>query len=188
MMQDNRGSKRKAPAPPRSRPNILITGTPGTGKSATASVVASRLPAMRHVEVGALAREKALHEGWDEELQCHVLDEERILDELEGMMQPGGALVDYHGADLFPERWFDLVVVLRADNAVLYQRLEGRGYSQKKLSENMEAEIMQVILDEARGAYREEIVVELVSNDREGLEANVECIVTWVGEWQPAHI
>ena len=31
-----------------------------------------------------------------------------------------------------------------ADTQVLYDRLEERGYSQKKLQENMECEIMQV--------------------------------------------
>ena len=41
-------------------------------------------------------------------------------------MEAGGVIVDYHGADFFPERWFDLVVVLRADNSVLYSRLESR--------------------------------------------------------------
>ena len=41
-------------------------------------------------------------------------------------MEAGGIIVDYHGADLFPERWFDLVIVLRSDNTVLYQRLESR--------------------------------------------------------------
>ena len=69
----------------------------------------------------------------------------------------GGVVVDYHGADLFPERWFDLVVVLRTDNDVLYPRLEGRQYAPKKITENVEAEIMQVILDEARDAYAEEM-------------------------------
>ena len=41
-------------------------------------------------------------------------------------MEAGGIIVDYHGADLFPERWFELVIVLRSDNTVLYQRLESR--------------------------------------------------------------
>mmetsp|Transcript_54381 Transcript_54381/g.125291 ORF Transcript_54381/g.125291 Transcript_54381/m.125291 type:complete len:182 (-) Transcript_54381:445-990(-) len=164
-------------------PNILVAGTPGTGKSATAMAVASQLPQMSHVEIGALVRDKQLHDGWDDELQCYILDEDRICDELEETMERGGALVDFHGADLFPERWFDLVVVLRTDNGVLYPRLEKRGYSQRKLAENMEAEIMQVVLDEARGAYREEIVVELTSNDIEGLESNVARIVAWINEW-----
>ncbi len=39
----------------------------------------------------------------------------------------GGCVVDYHGSDFFPERWFDLIVVLRTDNTVLYDRLLQRG-------------------------------------------------------------
>jgi broad-specificity NMP kinase len=40
----------------------------------------------------------------------------------------GGCVVDYHGSDFFPERWFDLIIVLRTDNTVLYDRLVQRGY------------------------------------------------------------
>jgi len=43
-------------------------------------------------------------------------------EELEG----GNTVVDYHSCELFPERWFQLVVVLRTDNSVLYPRLEER--------------------------------------------------------------
>jgi broad-specificity NMP kinase len=50
----------------------------------------------------------------------------QLLDELEDEMEVGGAVVEYHGAELFPERWFDLVLVLRSDNGVLYERLESR--------------------------------------------------------------
>jgi len=39
--------------------------------------------------------------------------------------------VDYHGCDFFPERWFDIVFVLRTNNTILYERLEQRGYSGK---------------------------------------------------------
>ena len=41
-------------------------------------------------------------------------------------MKQGGNLVDYHGCDFFPERWYDIVFVLRTDNTVLYNRLEQR--------------------------------------------------------------
>ena len=41
-------------------------------------------------------------------------------------MSKGGAVVDHHSCDFFPERWFDLVVVLQADNSVLYDRLTDR--------------------------------------------------------------
>jgi broad-specificity NMP kinase len=50
----------------------------------------------------------------------------QVCDELEDMMEEGGILVDYHGCDFFPERWFDLVVVLQTDNSILHDRLTGR--------------------------------------------------------------
>ena len=46
------------------------------------------------------------------------------------------------------------MIVLMTDNTVLYERLEKRGYEQKKISENVQCEIMQVIAEEARESYR----------------------------------
>jgi hypothetical protein len=61
-----------------------------------------------------------------------------------------------------------------------------RNYSQKKLTENVEAEIMQVILDEARESYAEEIVLELSSDTLEALEANVQRILQFIAAFKPA--
>jgi len=38
----------------------------------------------------------------------------------------GGLLLDWHTCDAWPERWVDLVVVLRCDHQVLWSRLEKR--------------------------------------------------------------
>lgn len=50
----------------------------------------------------------------------------QVCDALEDQLALGGNIVDYHSCDFFPERWFDLVVVLQTDNSVLYERLEKR--------------------------------------------------------------
>jgi adenylate kinase len=50
----------------------------------------------------------------------------QLIDEMEDKMGHGGKIVDYHGCDFFPERWFDIVFVLRANNTVLYDRLAHR--------------------------------------------------------------
>lgn len=50
----------------------------------------------------------------------------QLIDELEDKMAQGGNIVDYHGCDFFPERWFDIVFVLRTNNTVLYDRLTHR--------------------------------------------------------------
>jgi adenylate kinase len=103
---------------------------------------------------------------------------------VEAELQEGGYLIDWHACDLFPASWVDLVVVLRADTATLYDRLAARGYGARKLEQNMDAEIMQVLLDEARGAFDEEVVVELKSNTMEDLDANVERVAQWVEQWK----
>lgn len=104
----------------------------------------------------------------------------QICDELEPSIgQQGGFIVDFHSCDIFPERWFDLVMVLRADNTILYDRLVQRGYQANKVTENVECEIMQVVLDEALGSYQEDIVVERQSDDIEQMEDNV----LWIKDW-----
>ncbi|KAJ3254509.1 hypothetical protein HK103_007145 [Boothiomyces macroporosus] len=164
------------------QPNILITGTPGTGKTTTSQLAASALN-FNHIEVGKIVKEKGLHDGYDEEFQSYYIDEDKVVDELEPIMANGGNIVDHHGCDFFPERWFDLVVVLTCDNTTLYSRLENRNYPTKKIQENVECEIMQVVLNEAYESYKPEIVVTLPSCSVEEMESNVERIEQWVEDF-----
>lgn len=50
----------------------------------------------------------------------------QLLDELEIVQKAGGKILDWHTCDIFPERWIDLVVVLRCDHELLWSRLEKR--------------------------------------------------------------
>ena len=58
-----------------------------------------------------------------------------------------------------------------------------RGYSEKKLTENVQCEIFQTILEEARESYRKEIVHELESNTPDDMETNLEQIEQRVQQW-----
>ena len=121
---------------------------------------------------------------WDEEYSSHELNEDKLLDLLEEKQAAGGIVVEHHVTDIFPERWFDIVFVLRTDNTTLYDRLVARGYTGKKLEENVQCEIFQTVLEEARGAYREELVHELSSNTLEQREQNCQRILTWIKQWK----
>lgn len=76
------------------------------------------------------------------------------------------------------------MVVLRTESTQLYDRLKARDYHDQKLQENMDSEIMEVLLEEARDSYDAEIVVELPSNESEDMESNVERIEKWIKDWK----
>ena len=54
------------------------------------------------------------------------------------------------------ERWIALHTYLvgRTNNTLLYDRLKARGYKEAKVEENLQCEIFQTILDEAKESYR----------------------------------
>jgi adenylate kinase len=147
---------------------------------------------MKHICVGDVIKENKCYDGRDEELDSYILNEDELLDAMELLLETAaeegvGIVADFHACELFPERWFDLILVLRCKTDVLFDRLTGRGYSEKKRSENMECEIMQVILEEAREAYALEIVHEVQSNTLEDMESNVARLDQWCKEWIADH-
>lgn len=50
---------------------------------------------------------------------------------------------------------------MRCSNDKLYPRLEARGYNEKKISENIDCEIMEVTHDEVYEAWPENTILEL---------------------------
>lgn len=64
-------------APERTSPNIIITGTPGVGKTTHAELVAERT-GLKHISVNDIVKDKECHEGWDEEYQSWIVDEDKV--------------------------------------------------------------------------------------------------------------
>ena len=64
---------------PRSSPVIVITGTPGTGKTTHAQLLVQQSPVqLQHINVSELVKEKMLHDGFDEEWQTYLVDEDKV--------------------------------------------------------------------------------------------------------------
>jgi len=170
----------------RTQPNIIVTGTPGVGKTTHCESLAQST-GLKHLSINYIVKERGCHDGYDEEFKSWIVDEDKLLDAIEDEVKQGGYIIDWHACDLFPKSWIDLVVVLRADSTLLYDRLKARNYPEAKLQENLDSEIMEVLLQEARDSYDEEIVVELTSNNTDEMESNVERLESWVKQWKKDH-
>ena len=59
-------------------PVIVITGTPGTGKSTHAELLVQESPfPLRHINVSGFVKEKGLYENFDAEWDSFVVDEDK---------------------------------------------------------------------------------------------------------------
>ncbi len=119
-----------------------MTGTPGTGKTTVAALLP--YPA---IDINAMVKE-GCHLGWDEERGCLEADMDRLEEKLSDMeKENAGDLTILEGH--FSHYFADEAIVLRLAPSLLKERLSIRGYSDRKIHENLEAEALDVILTEA---------------------------------------
>ena len=62
----------------RKLPNILVSGTPGTGKTTLCKKLAKKLQGMKVIDFGKEAITYDCRLERDEELDCWVIDEEKV--------------------------------------------------------------------------------------------------------------
>lgn len=171
----------------RTDPNILLTGTPGVGKSSIAKKVSERT-GMRWFDISKLAIEKKMVEEYDENLSCPIINEARVIKFLKPKVKKGGCILDFYSPDMFPEEWIDVVFVIQTENKILYDRLTERGYEADKLTNNMEYELYGIALEEANEAYDPNIVYPVENSSEEQLEDTVNRICTWIENWKKDNI
>lgn len=104
----------------------------------------------------------------------------QLMDFLEPQMESGGNIVEYHSCDFFPERWFDAVFVIHCNNTILYDRLQERGYNERKIKENIECEIFQMVLNEAKESYAEDIITPLQGESESDFVESIKQITDFI--------
>jgi adenylate kinase len=61
----------------RQNPNVIVTGTPGVGKTTHAEQLA-RSTGLKHVSVNQIVKDEGFHEGKDEETGSWIVDEDKV--------------------------------------------------------------------------------------------------------------
>lgn len=119
---------------------VAVTGTPGTGKSSVCGVLARR--GYHVVDLDAAAQELGLTETDAD--GTAIVDVEALAGRLH--VRTKVAFLKAHYAHRIPA---NLIVVLRCHPEELWRRLAARGWPVAKVRENVEAEAIDVILQEA---------------------------------------
>src|SRR5438034_4561649 len=123
---------------------VALTGTPGTGKSTVAAELARR--GYTVVLLDRFAEEHKLISGFDAARGTKEVDVE-VLDRELRVPSKVGFLVAHYAHRLS----VNLAIVLRCHPKVLADRLRARGWPDAKVRENVEAEAIDVITQEAVG-------------------------------------
>lgn len=128
---------------------IAITGTPAAGKTAVSERLSSIL-GWRLIKLNELAEEKKLYCGHDDKRDCMIVDIEMIKRELSRIEEPN-LIIESHYSHEIPS---DAVFVLRVNPRELRERGWKKGWKKEKTEENVQAEIMEICLNEARDLNR----------------------------------
>ncbi|WP_326480563.1 adenylate kinase family protein [Methanococcus voltae] len=148
-----------------------MTGTPGVGKS-TVSKVFCDIQNYKLYDITKIVKEKELYYEKDESMDSYVVNfnklkeffekeiysnenkenkknkKNNLKNELDNNIVIEGHVSQHLDID------YDYIIVLRCEPKIIEERLKKRGYSENKIKENVEAEIMDVCLIESLERYK----------------------------------
>jgi len=166
---------------------IIITGTPGTGKTSVASALA-KLLGVKHIDLSSYAIEKGFITEYDAERHTYVIDEERLVKKIVKIIKntPGYIIIDTHYPEIIPCELIEYVFVLRTHPRVLEERLRRKGWPERKVKENVMAEILSVVLSNILSTCSDVRIYEIDTTNRDPVEVAEEILGIIKGVKKPS--
>ncbi|MFO8015617.1 MAG: AAA family ATPase [Candidatus Woesearchaeota archaeon] len=135
---------------------MIVTGTPGTGKTTYAKKLAKD-KGYKYVDVNDVMEEENLSEGYDMERKTRIVDENKLAKVLERIIKEArkegsGLVIDSHLSHHISPELADLCIVTKCGLKELEKRLKEKGYNKAKIEENIQSEIFDICLNEAMEA------------------------------------
>lgn len=129
---------------------ILVTGTPGTGKTTISRLLSIKLNA-GHIDLTTYAHANHLITSRDKFRETDIIDLKAVRRSIteEIKRAPGSIVIDGHYApDVTKIDLVTHIFVLRREPWLLIEELMKRGYSKIKVQENVEAELLGICLND----------------------------------------
>jgi adenylate kinase len=164
---------------------LVISGTPGVGKTYIAKKLSKASGSrLKYFDLNKYIKENRLFNRYDRKSKTYDVDIKKIKKNMPKLqhskdehmdkfvnkiihtseliktiskLKQTGTIIDSH---LSHHLDCDYCIIVRSDIKTLNKRLEVRKYPRAKIQENIESEIFEVCLDEARGLNRKVIIIE----------------------------
>ncbi len=128
---------------------IIITGTPGTGKTTLAKKIAKE-KCYTHIDVNKIIDREKLSEGYDKLRKSKIIDTKKLNKSLIKLIKENkNIVIDSHLSHYLPKKYVDSCIVTKCSLKTLEKRLKKRKYSKSKIRENLDAEIFDTCKVEA---------------------------------------
>lgn len=161
---------------------VALTGTPGTGKTSVAAALEKQ--GFTVVSLHAFAQENKCICGIDKKRESQLVD----IDKLDGFIQESftaDEIVFFEGHIGHLLSSMEKVIVLRCHPKKLKKRLLKKKWSSKKIMENVEAEILDVILCEAVEYHPVKNIFEIDTTDSTIIEVALSIITIVNNNFEP---
>jgi adenylate kinase len=147
---------------------IIIQGCPGTGKTSISRKLSEILNAL-HIDLSKFVIEENLIDGNDPERNSLIPNNDLLINKLLQKINESKNLiiVEGHYADIVPPQYVLQVFVLRLHPRRLEVVLKQRGWDEKKVYENVMAELLDTCLINVIERYGSEKVVEIDVTNKE---------------------
>jgi len=129
----------------------IVTGSVGSGKTTLAKKLSKKDKA-KYIDVNEIIDDHKLSEGYDRKRKCKIIDVKKLEKILIKIINNSkqDLIIDSHMSHFLNPEYVDLCIVTKSTVRKLRNRLKKRGYSKSKIEENIDVELFDICLNEAR--------------------------------------
>ena len=145
---------------------IIISGTPGTGKT-TLSKKLAKILGCRCIDVNEVVKKNRLNKTYDKKKQCFAVDISKlnkalikIINDSKKQGKEKYLIIDSHLSHYLPKKYVDLCIITKCNLKILQKRLKRKKYSKSKIRENLDCEIFDICLNEAKEKGHKILIVD----------------------------